>query len=54
MGYRAADTWQDAEPDSDVHALRVQRVVAVTPLSVDMTSRVSLAALDQLLRQGQL
>jgi 5'-nucleotidase len=54
MGYRAADSWQDAEPGSDVHALRVQRVVAVTPLSVDMTSRVSLAVLDQLLRQGKI
>jgi 5'-nucleotidase len=52
MGYRAADSWQHAEPDSDVHALRVRRLVAVTPLSVDMTSRVSMTALDQLLRQG--
>ena len=27
------------EPDSDIHALRVERVVAVTPLSLDATSR---------------
>jgi 5'-nucleotidase len=54
MGYRAGDSWQNAESDSDVYALRVQRVVSVTPLSVDITSRVSMAALDQLLRQGKL
>jgi 5'-nucleotidase len=53
MGYRLADNWQTAEPDSDVYALRVQRAVAVTPLSVDMTSRVSLGELEQLLRRGQ-
>ncbi len=53
MGYRAADNWQDSEPISDVHALRVRRVVAVTPLSVDMTSRVSMAELDHILRQGR-
>lgn len=52
MGYRSAENWQDAEPNSDVHALRVERLVAVTPLSVDMTSRVSMTALDQILRQG--
>jgi len=28
------------EEDSDVHALRVDRVVSVTPLSLDLTSRV--------------
>jgi 5'-nucleotidase len=53
MGYRAADNWHTAEPDSDVHALRVRRWVAVTPLSVDMTSRVSMGVLDQLLRKAE-
>lgn len=38
------------EPDSDVHALCVDRVVAVTPVSLDLTSRVSLEELDGLLR----
>ncbi len=28
------------EEDSDVHALRVDRVVSVTPLSLDQTSRL--------------
>ena len=35
------------EDDSDVHALRVDRVVSVTPLSLDQTSRVNLEALAQ-------
>ncbi len=38
--YRAFDT--DAlEPDSDVYALAVERVVSITPLSIDLTSRVA-------------
>jgi 5'-nucleotidase len=38
------------EPDSDVHALRVDRIVSVTPLSLDLTSRVAFEELDELLR----
>ena len=37
------------EPDSDVHAIAVARVVSVTPLSLDLTSRVSFAELEELL-----
>lgn len=40
----------DCEPDSDVYALRVRRVVSVTPLSLDFTSRVELGELERLLR----
>lgn len=35
------------EPDSDVYALVVDRCVAVTPLSLDLTSRVSLNELAE-------
>jgi len=35
------------EPDSDVYALVVDRCVAVTPLSLDLTSRVSLSELTE-------
>ncbi len=35
------------EPDSDVYAVRVAREVSVTPLSLDMTSRVDLAELER-------
>jgi len=38
------------EPDSDVHAVYVSREVSVTPLSLDLTSRVSFAELEELLR----
>jgi 5'-nucleotidase len=41
------------EPDSDVYALAVDRVVSVTPLSIDLTSRVDLAALSADLRQRE-
>jgi 5'-nucleotidase len=37
-------------PDSDIHALAVDRVVAVTPLSLDLTSRVDRGQLEEILR----
>jgi len=37
------------EPDSDIHAIVVSRVVSVTPLSLDLTSRVAFADLEELL-----
>lgn len=40
----------DCEPDSDVYALRVERLVSVTPLSLDLTARIELGELDRLLR----
>jgi len=40
----------DPTPDSDVHVLRVKRLVSVTPLSLDMTSRVDFTQLDANLR----
>ncbi|HQE92080.1 MAG TPA: 5'/3'-nucleotidase SurE [Anaerolineae bacterium] len=39
-----------AEPDSDVWALRVARVVSVTPLSLDITSRADFGAIEEPLR----
>ena len=38
--------------DSDIYALLVKQVVSVTPLSIDLTSRVDLGALKQLLDNG--
>jgi 5'-nucleotidase len=38
------------EPDSDIQAVLVDRVVAVTPLSLDLTSRVALDELEAQLR----
>ncbi len=37
------------EPDSDVHAVFVSREVSVTPLSLDLTSRVSFTELERVL-----
>jgi 5'-nucleotidase len=37
------------EPDSDVNVVVAEKLVSVTPLSLDLTSRVSLAALGSLL-----
>jgi 5'-nucleotidase len=38
------------EPDSDIYALAVDRVVSVAPLSHDLTSRVDRGTIEQLLR----
>lgn len=40
----------DFSADSDVNVLKVDRLVSVTPLSLDLTSRVQASELDQLLR----
>jgi 5'-nucleotidase len=37
-------------PGTDGHTVRVSRKVSVTPLSLDLTSRISLDELDALLR----
>lgn len=42
----------DIDPGTDVHAMVVDKVVSVTPLSLDMTARVSLPALDKDLRRS--
>jgi 5'-nucleotidase len=41
------------DPASDVYALRESRLVSVTPLSIDLTSRVDMADLDTLLRSQE-
>jgi 5'-nucleotidase len=46
LGYYEGDTSQ-AEPDSDVYAVFQDRVVSVTPISLDMTSRTDLNELQQ-------
>jgi 5'-nucleotidase len=37
--YSLMGDFRQAEPDSDIRAVQVDRVVAVTPLSLDLTSR---------------
>ncbi len=50
VGYRHAGDYSQEPPGTDVYALRVQRLVSVTPLSLDMTSRVNLQDFERLLR----
>jgi 5'-nucleotidase len=40
------------EADSDIHALAVDRVVSVTPLTLDFTAKVSLRRLEQRLSEN--
>jgi 5'-nucleotidase len=47
MGYEAISSFEHVERDSDVWAVRVDRVVAVTPLTTDFTAPVDLAALPK-------
>ena len=51
MGYTYADDVQLAEPDSDTYALHVAGEVSVTPLSLDLTARIALPALEERLRR---
>jgi len=51
LGYRLVGRCEQTEFDSDVYALCVRGIISVTPLSLDLTSRVSLGDLDRLLRQ---
>jgi 5'-nucleotidase len=50
LDYRIEVPLDLTEPDSDVYALAVDGVVAVTPLSLDMTARVDLKTLEQNLK----
>jgi 5'-nucleotidase len=50
VGYEVISDSKGLEPDSDAYALRVARKVAVTPLSLDLTSRVDIAELEPRLR----
>lgn len=50
LGYRLVGHYEQTSADSDVYALRVRGTVSVTPLSLDLTSRIELNELDRLLR----
>jgi 5'-nucleotidase len=50
VGYRMVCDPENDSPDTDVYALCVRRVVSVTPLSLDMTSRVDLQEFEKTLR----
>jgi 5'-nucleotidase len=50
-GYRLMDNPQNAEIGSDVWCLHSAQQVSVTPLSLDLTSRVAFGELDEVLRR---
>jgi 5'-nucleotidase len=52
VGYRRIEELSGIGEDTDVYALRVKRVISVTPLSLDLTARVKLQDFDRLLRGG--
>ena len=49
LGYQYNDDPTAAEPDSDVYALLNDKVVSVTPISLDMTSRTDMFRLTQIM-----
>lgn len=52
VGYQRSEEVYGSEPGSDVHALVVERCVSVTPLSLDLTSRIDLNALEQTMKNA--
>jgi 5'-nucleotidase len=51
--YRLSSKIKDIEPGTDVHVLRFERKVSVTPLSLDITARVDMDQLGQRLGQSE-
>ena len=49
VGYRFSSCWKSAEPGTDVHALKINRTISVTPVSMDMTSRIDFTKLENML-----
>jgi 5'-nucleotidase len=52
MKYREAALLEHEAEDTDVYVLRKKRMVSVSPLSLDLTSRVDFAELDRLMKHN--
>ena len=50
IGYRDAGQLDDEPENTDVYVLRKKRMVSVSPLSLDLTSRVDFTELDRLMK----
>jgi hypothetical protein len=50
LDYDVIIDWDALEPDSDIAAFARDRVISVTPLSHDLTSRVDPQTLQQILQ----
>ena len=51
INYREAAEFDHEAEDTDVYVLRKKRMVSVSPVSLDLTSRVNFAEFDKLLRE---
>jgi 5'-nucleotidase len=51
LNYREAAEFDHEAEDTDVYVLRKKRMVSVSPLSLDLTSRVDFTELDKMLRK---
>ncbi len=51
ISYQEAAALEHEDEDSDVYVLRKKQMVAVTPLNLDMTARVSFSEFDKFLRE---
>lgn len=51
IAYRTLEKWDALEPGTDSYAVRIERLVAVTPISLDLTSRISLEDFEEYLRR---
>jgi 5'-nucleotidase len=54
LGYRLIENLAQAEPESDIRTLMVDRKVSLTPLSLDLTSRIDFDTADCRLHTGSL
>ncbi len=52
VGYRRIEELDGIGADTDVYALRVKRLVSVTPLSLDLTSRIDRREFERSLRRA--
>ena len=43
----------DIKPGNDVHTVRIEKIVSVTPLSINLTSRANLADFEKMLRSAE-
>jgi 5'-nucleotidase len=51
IDYDLALDWDNNPPGTDSHTVVNKKLISVTPLSLDLTSRVDLSGLDKLLRE---
>jgi broad specificity polyphosphatase/5'/3'-nucleotidase SurE len=48
-GYAKAVDLETLEPDSDIYAVTVDRVVSISPMTIDLTASVDMPRLQRLL-----